>query len=82
MNVVLPVVAMAFFSVLYTGLYVWMRRPKFGESEKLATKIDSQSMTVLSHPIDDHFAGEHPLRDVRDGSGSQCHVVTLKKENL
>jgi hypothetical protein len=30
---VLPIVVMVFFSALYTGAYIWMRRASFGESE-------------------------------------------------
>jgi hypothetical protein len=29
----LPIVVMVFFSALYTGAYIWMRRASFGESE-------------------------------------------------
>ena len=66
MKVVLPMVAMVFFSVLYAGTYVWMRRPKFGESEKPTMRIDSRSVLALSDPKDDHRGVEQPLRNVRD----------------
>jgi hypothetical protein len=83
MNVVLPMVAMVFLGVLCVGSFLWMRRPKFGESEKPAMRSDARSMTALSNPMDDYRGGEHSLRNVRDGSGSpDCQVVTLKSESL
>jgi hypothetical protein len=30
---VFPIIVMVFFSALYTGAYIWMRRASFGESE-------------------------------------------------
>jgi hypothetical protein len=29
---VVPIIVMVFFSALYTGAYIWMRRESFGES--------------------------------------------------
>ncbi len=34
MAVVFPIVMMLLFCSLYAGAYIWMRRPKFGESER------------------------------------------------
>ena len=48
MSIVLPMVAMVLFSGLFTGAYVWMRRPGFGESERLTRGIDGGSMVDRS----------------------------------
>ena len=83
MNVVLPMLAMVFFGVLYAGAYIWMRRPKFGESEKPAMMSDSRSLSALSIPRDDDRSSGPSSRNVRDWSGPpHCQVVTLKNESL
>jgi hypothetical protein len=79
MNFVLPVVAMVFFSVLYVGAYAWMRRPKFGESEKPTMRIDSRSVRALSSPKDDRRGAEPALRNVRDASQSTHDQVEMLK---
>ena len=33
MAIIFPIVIMFVFCAIYAGAYVWMRRPKFGESE-------------------------------------------------
>ena len=80
MTVVLPIVAMVFFSVLYVGAYAWMRRPKFGESEKRTVRVDSRSIVVLSNPTDDHRTIGLSRRDVRDGSKSTHEHVGMHIE--
>lgn len=80
MTVVLPIVAMVFFSVLYVGTYAWMRRPKFGESEKRTVGVDSWSTVVPSNPKDDHRATALSVRDVRDQSTSTHDHVGMHKE--
>ncbi len=50
MNVVLPMVAMVFFSVLCVGAFAWMRRPEFGESEKSAVRV-ALSPTKAPSPL-------------------------------
>ena len=79
MKVVLPMVAMVFFSVLYAGAYVWMRRPKFGESEKPTMRLDSRSIMAPPDPKDDHRGVEQPLRNVRDALESTHDQVELLK---
>jgi uncharacterized iron-regulated membrane protein len=34
MTGVLPIVLMAFFCALFTGVYIWMRREQFGEAKR------------------------------------------------
>ncbi|HEY5267115.1 MAG TPA: hypothetical protein VIJ40_09900 [Acidimicrobiales bacterium] len=34
MTLVVPIVIMVLFSALYTGVYIWMRRPAFGEAKR------------------------------------------------
>ena len=38
MAVVIPLIAMVFFSALYAGAYVWMRRSSFGEGSSRRPK--------------------------------------------
>ncbi|HEY5105130.1 MAG TPA: hypothetical protein VII65_08825 [Acidimicrobiales bacterium] len=40
MTIVLPLVIMVLFSALYTGVYIWMRRPAFGEAKRRREKSD------------------------------------------
>ena len=54
MNVGLPMVAMVLFCVVFVGMYVWMRRPNFGESVKPTVRIRSTSIKTLSTSKDDH----------------------------
>ncbi len=50
MAIIFPIVIMFVFCAIYAGAYVWMRRPKFGESEhthgestvSAATDIDAR----------------------------------------
>jgi hypothetical protein len=80
MKVVVPMVAMLSFSVLYAGTYVWMRRPKFGESEKPIMGLDSRSIMAPSNPKDDYRGVEQPLRNVRDALESTHDQVELLKK--
>ena len=83
MNVVLPMLVMVFFGVLYGGAYVWMRHPKFGESEMSSAKDDSRSMTALSNPTDDYPNRESSLPNARDWSGpSQRQVAPRTRESM
>ena len=79
MKVVLPMVAMVFFSVLYAATYVWMRRPKFGESEKPTMRLDSRSMMTPSVSKDDHRPVGQTFHDVRDALESTHDQVELLK---
>ena len=79
MNVVLPILAMVFFGVLYAGAYIWMRRPKFGESEKPARKNDSRSMTALSNPMDEYRNSGPSPHNVRDPAASDVARVSRRK---
>jgi hypothetical protein len=83
MNVVLPMVAMALFSVLFVGAYGWMRRAEFGESEKPKMRISSEPIKALSNPKDDHRGVEQSLRNARDASEStQDQMEMLKRVGL
>lgn len=77
MKVVVPMVAMLSFSVLYAGTYVWMRRPKFGESEKSSVGLDSLSIMAPSNSKDDHRRVAQPARNVRDALKSTHDQVEL-----
>ncbi|MGA7834121.1 MAG: hypothetical protein WCA31_02835 [Acidimicrobiales bacterium] len=35
---VIPIIAMVFFSALYAGAYIWMRRSSFGEGSSRREK--------------------------------------------
>jgi hypothetical protein len=52
MKLVVPIVMMALFSALFTGVYIWMRRSTFGESERRREKngqeTPRQDVPVLS----------------------------------
>jgi hypothetical protein len=37
---VVPIIVMVFFSALYAGAYIWMRRESFGESDPTKAKGD------------------------------------------
>lgn len=41
MAIILPIVVMFVFCALYAGAYVWMRRPKFGESEDALNELNT-----------------------------------------
>ena len=79
MSFVLPMAAMVFFCVMYVATYIWMRRPKFGESEKPTMRLDSRSIMAPSDPKDDHRGVEQPLRNVRDALESTHDQVELLK---
>jgi hypothetical protein len=38
MAFVIPIIAMVFFSALYAGAYIWMRRASFGEGSARRTR--------------------------------------------
>lgn len=38
MALVIPIIAMLFFSALYAGAYIWMRRSSFGEGPSRRAK--------------------------------------------
>jgi hypothetical protein len=40
MNNLLALLMMSFFCVLFTGVYIWMRRAEFGESKHGRGKTD------------------------------------------
>jgi hypothetical protein len=46
MEVVFPIIMMLLFCALYIGAYIWMRRPKFGESER------AQNRSTMSETTD------------------------------
>jgi len=43
MTIVLPLVIMVLFSALYTAVYIWMRRPAFGESKRPRDNSDRKA---------------------------------------
>lgn len=79
MNVVVPMVAMVFFSALCVGAFAWMRRPEFGESEASASRDVLSAMKAPSPPSDVERNVGLPLRTVRDSlESSNVEVTTLK----
>jgi hypothetical protein len=74
MSVVLPMVAMVLFSVLFVGMYAWMRRPRFGESEKPNMRISSEPIKALSNPADDHRGVKHSLRNASEPTQNQMEM--------
>jgi hypothetical protein len=38
MSFVIPIIVMVFFSALYAGTYIWMRRASFGEGTSRRAK--------------------------------------------
>ncbi|HEY5304448.1 MAG TPA: hypothetical protein VIJ86_10370 [Acidimicrobiales bacterium] len=53
MAVVFPIVMMLLFCSLYAGAYIWMRRPKFGESER------NQSGATIGEDSATHVDAHH-----------------------
>ncbi len=45
MAIVFPVVVMLLVCALYAGAYIWMRRPRFGESEPTRPGSSATSAT-------------------------------------
>jgi hypothetical protein len=41
MTLVIPIIVMVFFSALYAGGYIWMRRPKFGDAKEVPEESSS-----------------------------------------
>ena len=81
MNVILPMVAMVFFSTLCVGAFAWMRRPGFGESEKPALPVELSPKKVQDSWGDDGPTVGLPLRTIRDSLElSNVEVETLKEE--
>jgi hypothetical protein len=65
MNVVLPMVAMVFFSALCVGAFAWMRRPGFGEAEESAMRVALSSMKAQGCQVDDGPAVGRSPRTIR-----------------
>ncbi len=52
MAIVFPIVIMFVFCAIYAGAYVWMRRPKFGESEDARVESASNVTSVVDARFD------------------------------
>jgi hypothetical protein len=81
MNVILPMVAMVFFSALCVGAFAWMRRPGFGESEKPALPIELSPKKAQRYQDDEGPTLERSPRTIRGPLQlSNVEVETLKEE--
>jgi hypothetical protein len=45
MEIIFPIAVMLLFCALYVGAYIWMRRPKFGESERAQNRSTTSETT-------------------------------------
>ena len=62
MAIIFPIVIMFVFCAIYAGAYVWMRRPKFGESEH----THDESTSRVASDVDARFAHESNVEGPRD----------------
>jgi hypothetical protein len=51
MAIIFPIVIMFLFCAIYAGAYIWMRRPKFGESEH----VQKETIVSMATDIDPRF---------------------------
>ncbi len=65
MNVVVPMVAMVFFSALCVGAFAWMRRPEFGEAGESAVRVALSPMKAQACQVEDGPAVGRSPRTIR-----------------